>query len=119
MTSPLAGATVGSGDRVVITGTASDSGGVVAAVEVSVDGGTTWQAAQGTAAWSYEWSPGAPGPATIRARAVDDSGNQETPGAGTDGVGRRQQLPVPEPLERVDGAGDRRCGRREPGRARV
>ena len=43
-----------SGERVTITGTASDSGGgVVAGVEVSIDGGATWHAAQGTTAWSY------------------------------------------------------------------
>ena len=82
ITSP-AGGTVGSGDRVVITGTAADSGGIVAGVEVSVDGGTTWRAAQGTAAWSFEWAPGIPGSVTIRSRAVDDSGNRETPGTGT------------------------------------
>ena len=67
-----------------VTGTATDSGGgVVAAVEVSVDGGTTWRAAQGTASWTFEWFPGVPGSFAIRTRAMDDSGNRETPGAGT------------------------------------
>ena len=51
---------ISSGDRVTITGTAVDSGGgTVAGVEVSADGGTTWRPAQGTAAWSLDWSPGA------------------------------------------------------------
>ena len=39
---------------------------------------------------------------------------QRQPGSARrrhDRVGRPEQLPVPEPLERVDGAGDRRCGR--------
>jgi uncharacterized protein DUF4082/Calx-beta domain-containing protein/Big-like domain-containing protein/purple acid phosphatase-like protein len=80
--SPAGGATVGSGDRVTITGTASDSGGIVAGVEVSVDGGTTWRAATGTANWSYEWTPDAGGQVTIRTRATDDSGNIELPAAG-------------------------------------
>jgi len=82
ITTPAAGSSVGSGDRVTITGTAADSGGVVAGVEVSVDGGTTWRAATGTSSWSYEWTPGAPGQATIRTRAIDDSGNLELAGGG-------------------------------------
>jgi hypothetical protein len=81
VTSPASSATVGSGDRITITGTASDSGGAVAGVEVSADGGTTWRAAQGTTNWSYEWIPGT-GQATILTRAIDDSGNIEMPGAG-------------------------------------
>src|SRR5439155_1877570 len=60
VTSPAAGAQVQSGNRVTITGTATDNGGgVVAGVDVSVDGGATWHAAQGTATWSFDWSPGA------------------------------------------------------------
>jgi hypothetical protein len=84
VTSPAAGESVGSGDRVTITGTASDSGGgVVAGVEVSVDGGATWRAAIGTANWSFEWTPGAPGTVTIRTRATDDSGNREGLNSGS------------------------------------
>ena len=37
-------------------GTASDAGGgVVAGVEVSTDGGTTWHPATGTTNWTYTW----------------------------------------------------------------
>jgi len=82
VTSPVNGGTVGGGDRVTITGTAADSGGVVAGVEVSVDGGATWRAAQGTSSWSFEWMAGLPGSVTILSRAVDDSGNRGEPGAG-------------------------------------
>jgi hypothetical protein len=83
ITSP-AGGTVGSGDRVTITGTATDSGGgVVAGVEVSVDGGATWRAATGTANWSFEWTPGAPGTVNVRTRAIDDSGNREGVSSGS------------------------------------
>jgi Domain of unknown function (DUF4082)/Bacterial Ig-like domain (group 3)/Bacterial Ig domain len=81
--SPASGASVPSGTPVTITGTAVDSGGgVPAGVEVSVDGGTTWHRAAGAGSWSYQWTPGAPGPVTIRSRAADDSANLEAPSAG-------------------------------------
>ena len=52
---------------VTITGTAIDTGGgVVGGVEVSVDGGATWHAAQGTRRGAYSWTPGAPGTATLQ-----------------------------------------------------
>src|SRR6266545_2874203 len=82
ITSPIAGATVLTGTKVSITGTASDAGGgSVARVEVSVNGGATWNVATGTSAWSYIWTPTKPGPATIKSRAVDTSGNQQDPPA--------------------------------------
>src|SRR4029434_4896252 len=82
ITSPTAGATVVIGPTVNITGTASDAGGgSVAGVSVSVDGGATWNVATGTNAWSYNWTPTSPGPATIKSRAVDASGNQQNPPA--------------------------------------
>jgi len=80
---PAAGATVPAGVATVISGTATDAGGgVVAGVEVSVDGGATWRRADGRASWTYAWTPVATGPATLRSRAVDDSGNLESPGPG-------------------------------------
>ena len=39
-----------------VTGTAADVGGVVAAVEVSTDGGKTWHPATGTTSWTYAWN---------------------------------------------------------------
>ncbi|MER5487217.1 DUF4082 domain-containing protein [Streptomyces sp. NPDC002812] len=76
VTSPAANATVPALRPVTITGTASDSGGgVVARVEVSTDGGTTWKATTGVASWSYKWTPTTPGSAQIKVRAVDDSVN--------------------------------------------
>jgi hypothetical protein len=67
---------------VTITGTASDTGGgSVARVDVSVDGGITYNTAMGTTTWSYNWTPTSPGPASIRSRAVDSSGNQQAPPA--------------------------------------
>jgi len=77
---PVSGATVGS--PVTITGTATDQGGVVGGVEVSIDGGATWHAASGRSSWSYVFTPGKSGAVAVRSRAVDDSGNLETPSAG-------------------------------------
>ena len=81
ITSPLAGATLAPG-MFTIQGTAVDAGGVVAGVEVSTDGGTTWHPAVGRASWSYTGTVAKAGTVTIRSRAVDDSGNLETPSAG-------------------------------------
>ncbi len=51
ITSPAAGANLQDGTTVTITGTATDTGGgVVAGVEVSTDGGTTWHPATMTGA---------------------------------------------------------------------
>jgi methionine-rich copper-binding protein CopC len=89
ITSPTAGATFTNGTTVTITGTATDSGGGVAAgVEVSTDGGSTWHpvttmsAAATSVNWSYTWSAADSGPVTIESRGTDDSGNIETPGSG-------------------------------------
>src|SRR5204863_2940435 len=83
ITSPSAGASLQANVAVTITGTASDSGGgVVGGIEVSTDGGTTWHPANGRASWTYNWTPSSTGSVTIKSRAVDDSGNLETPGSG-------------------------------------
>jgi Big-like domain-containing protein len=80
---PAQGATVTTGTTISITGLARDAGGgTVARVEVSVDGGSTWNPATGTTSWSYDWATGAtPGLALIRSRAVDDSENIQDPPA--------------------------------------
>jgi hypothetical protein len=81
ITAPAAGANLTVGNSVVIAGTAADSGGIVAAVEVSTDG-ATWRRANGRSSWSYNWTPSAAGTVTIRSRALDDSLNLESPGPG-------------------------------------
>ncbi|MDI2020759.1 hypothetical protein PJL18_01268 [Paenarthrobacter nicotinovorans] len=58
-----------------VTGTATDTGGVVAGVEVSTDGGTTWHPAQGKASWTYTYIQKGLDTAAIQVRAVDDSAN--------------------------------------------
>ncbi|MGQ0830639.1 MAG: N,N-dimethylformamidase beta subunit family domain-containing protein [Microthrixaceae bacterium] len=83
VTAPAEGATVPLGEPVTISGTATDTGGVVGGVDVSVDGGATWHPATGREAWSYTWTPTTTGPATIMARPVDDSANL---GAASTGV---------------------------------
>ena len=76
VTSPVSGVTVPALKPVTISGTATDSGGgVVARTEVSTDGGTTWNAATGLTSWTYSWTPTAPGSASVKVRAVDDSVN--------------------------------------------
>jgi hypothetical protein len=82
ITSPTEDGQVQSGNRATIIGTAIDGSGVVAGVEVSLDGGITWHLAQGAETWSFDWTPGALGPLTILSRAIDDSGNLETAGPG-------------------------------------
>jgi hypothetical protein len=89
ITSPSAGATVAANSTVTISGTATDAGGgVVAEVDVSTDGGSTWHPATingqdaSSVTWSYPWTARAAPTTKIMSRAVDDSGNIETPSAG-------------------------------------
>lgn len=83
ITSPATSPSYIAGQPITINGTATDGGGgIVAVVEVSTDGGTTWHRATGFENWSYTWTPLANGSYTIRSRAVDDSVNMEVPGAG-------------------------------------
>ena len=86
ITSPASGASIGNGGATTVQGTASDAGGgVVAGVEVSLDGGSTWHPATGTTSWTYTGSMSGTGSEPIKARAVDDSGNLQTDG----GLGQR------------------------------
>jgi hypothetical protein len=89
ITAPAAGSVFTNGSTVTISGTATDSGGgVVAGVEVSTDGGSTWHpvttmsAAATSVQWSYTWSAAGNGQVTIMSRATDDDANTETPGPG-------------------------------------
>jgi hypothetical protein len=96
ITSPTIGASLVEGQRVTITGTASDGGGgLVAGVEVSTNGGETWHKAQGRETWSYSWNAQASASYTIMSRAADDSLNLETPGAG------RTITVTPDPTDSV------------------
>ena len=81
VSSPTAGATVPVGTPLTISGTASDVGGKVGGVEVSVDNGSTWHPASGRGSWSYTFTPGANGTLSIKTRATDDSVRTEAPSA--------------------------------------
>ena len=65
-----------------IKGTASDVGGAVGVVELSTDGGLTWKASNGTANWSYTWTPLVQGSLNVKVRSFDDSGNEEANAIG-------------------------------------
>jgi len=83
ITAPASGSRVTVNLPVTISGSTADAGGgVVGAVEVTVDGGSTWHPATGREQWTYTFTPEAAGTLNIRTRAVDDSGNLELPGAG-------------------------------------
>ncbi|MDR6506665.1 DUF4082 domain-containing protein [Arthrobacter oryzae] len=75
VSSPAEGATIAHGSRVTVTGTATDTGGIVAGVEVSTDGGSTWHPAQGKQNWTYTYLQKGFSTAAIKVRAVDDSAN--------------------------------------------
>ena len=75
ITYPTPATAIPNGTMVTATGTASDVGGVVAGVELSTDGGTTWHPANGTTTWSYTYVQHGVGAETVLARAIDDSAN--------------------------------------------
>jgi hypothetical protein len=86
ITAPPNGCSFPARSEVTISGTATD-GEIVAGVEVSTDGGTTWNVAalntlDNDVTWSFTWIPAAPGVYSIKCRAFDDSGNMETAGTG-------------------------------------
>ena len=84
ITSPVVGAGLQDGAQVTVSGTAADTGGgVVAGVEISTDGGARWHPATGTNNWSYSWVVHGNPTATLLSRAIDDSGNVQTPSGGT------------------------------------
>ena len=94
ITVPTSGITVTASTPITISGTAIDSGGgVVGAVEVSLDGGKSWHPAVGRENWSYSAIGGNSGTLNIQSRAVDDSGNVEVPGPGITVTSNPQTCP--------------------------
>ena len=77
ITFPLHAASLPQGTQVEISGTVTDVDGVVAGVEVSLDGGLTWNVASGTTNFTYSWTPLTQGAITLKVRAFDDNGNIE------------------------------------------
>jgi len=84
-------------DEITFNGSAGDNGSGISAVEVSIDGGQTWQAATGTDSWSYIWnavdSPN--GIYHVNVRAADLAGlvTQETFNIGVDNQAPEISLP--------------------------
>ncbi|MFE4912869.1 sulfite oxidase [Streptomyces sp. NPDC056652] len=76
------GATVAAHRPRLLTGRSWSGGAPVRTVEISTDGGTRWRRARlhdaprrgSWVRWSADWTPGAPGPAVLLARATDGSG---------------------------------------------
>jgi hypothetical protein len=109
---------VSAGVPETIHGTASDTGGgVVGAVEVSVDGGASWHPATGREQWSFTWTPTQSGDVTPVARATDDSGNLfgADQASGAEPTGATQ----PTPLATRPGAAGRPARPKAPRRLRV
>ena len=103
ITAPSDGATV-SGKVYTIKGTASDDKSGVALVEISTDGGTSWQKATGTTNWQYDWTLPADGTYTIKFRATDKDGNVETPGKGITVIVDNEGISTPTGLTAQGGA---------------
>jgi hypothetical protein len=63
-------------DTVTLSGTSGDGGSGLTRVEISTDGGLTWQAATGTTAWTYDWdtTASANGVHQVRVRVMDNAG---------------------------------------------
>jgi hypothetical protein len=82
ITTPGTSATLPAYSPITITGTVVDTGG--ASLRSSRFDGqrTTWHRANGFENWTYSWTPVVGGTYTIKSRAVDDSVNMETAGAG-------------------------------------
>ena len=76
ITSPAASSAIPNGNSVTLTGTAADTGGLVAGVEVSTDGGGSWHPATGTTTWTYTYVQHGTGSVPVRVRGIDDSANQ-------------------------------------------
>ncbi|MBI5696245.1 MAG: SBBP repeat-containing protein, partial [Nitrospirae bacterium] len=80
ITSPAAFKIV-DGEAYDITGTSDGSNGI-SFVEVSTDGGVSWQTASGTNPWSFLWSLPSSGTYKILSRSTDSLSEMETPAEG-------------------------------------
>jgi hypothetical protein len=79
ITSPASGASVEPGS-ITVAGTASDTGGAVGAVEISLDGGANWQPVEGWGNWFHTFPSGPEGTSmSVLVRAIDDSFNVGAP----------------------------------------
>lgn len=76
----------------------TEDDGIVAAVEVSTDGGASWRVASGTTSWQYDWVATGVGPHVLLARPIDDSVNLTFDGQQLATL-MIEVLPAPPPTE--------------------
>jgi DMSO/TMAO reductase YedYZ molybdopterin-dependent catalytic subunit len=102
---PAADTILTRGQRSWVAGVAFAGDRGIRAVQVSVDGGVSWQPARVKPAmgdhtwmlWAFEWTPTVPGTATLRVRAIDGAGVMQPVGPTPplpDGVEGIHSVPV-------------------------
>jgi DMSO/TMAO reductase YedYZ molybdopterin-dependent catalytic subunit len=100
------GATVASGEHLVLHGRSWSGNGPIRAVEVSTDGGVTWRDAEprepdpdgAWLRWRIPWRPETPGAYTLRARATDVTGARQPDQAVFDTLGYLFDAVVDHPV---------------------
>ena len=84
-------------DSVTLSGTTSDGGSGLSKVEISTDGGQTWQATTGNISWSYTWNSieSSNGLHDVHIRAIDNAGltTEQTITVGVDNGAPKISLP--------------------------
>jgi len=84
-------------ESVTLNGTSGDSGSGLSRVEISTDGGQTWQPVTGLTSWNYTWDTtnSSNGMHEIVVRAIDNAGltTRQTTPVGVDNHGPKITLP--------------------------
>ena len=78
ITDPLANSTI-TGKNYVIIGNTSDNLSGISFVELSTNGGTSYEPLAGTSSWNYNWTLPQDGNYCLKARGMDNVGNLEIP----------------------------------------
>jgi DMSO/TMAO reductase YedYZ molybdopterin-dependent catalytic subunit len=108
-TAPESGARIQVGRPCPLSGIAFDGGSGIRGVEVSVDGGATWQAAElgedlgpfSFRRWRYTWTPAQTGAQRLRVRATSTSGETQPAVAGWNRSGYMRNVIEEWPVEVV------------------
>jgi hypothetical protein len=84
-------------ESVTLSGTSGDSGSGLSRVEISTDGGQTWQPVTGLTSWNYTWDTtnSSNGTHEMSVRAIDNAGltTKQTLAVGVDNRGPKITLP--------------------------
>jgi DMSO/TMAO reductase YedYZ molybdopterin-dependent catalytic subunit len=94
ITTPRSGATAHVGTHLV-RGYAWSGAAPVTGIEISTDGGRTWQAGEWTSgnaryawrSWEFHWEAATPGPVSLQSRAHDAAGNEQPVGSEWNDLG--------------------------------